>query len=486
LNMLRRTLTCAALASLVFVAPSHLFAQAGGAAPVRVFKVEVKDIAPEQSFVGTVMPLKKAIVGSAVDGRVIDYPIKQGDYLENEGVLAQLLTETINKELATAVAERSLRQAEVDELKAGSRKEEIDQAKARMDAAKARMDYTGDRLQRLQSLTRGGRATSSEELDEAVSASEAATSAYREAVAGHELAVAGPREEHKLQAAARLDMQQAVVEKLEDQLQKHTVRTRFAGWVSAEYTQVGAWVNRGDPVAEVVALETVEVEVHVVEDHVPHVKLNAPAEIFVPSLGRSFSEDVKVAAIVPQADPRSRTFPVRVSVPNEMEQATAPAPRLADDANSGESAETTEKARFSPVLKAGMLAQVWLPTGPKQNGPTVRKDALVFTGRQTTVWLIDPKTVKDAHINGVAHKQGEAMPVQVQPTVEAREMVLIPEKTPSGHYLIPPGFYVITEGNERVRPAGPGKPALVYWPAEESSTAPPPIDDKQSRLSTSQ
>jgi multidrug resistance efflux pump len=452
---MRSILKCAALASLLFAAPEVLFAQAPGPAPVRVFQVYVDDIAPEQPFVGTVMPSKKAIVGSAVDGRVIEFPIKQGDYVENEGVLAQLLTETINKEVATAVAERDLRQAELDEMNAGSRPEEIEQAKARMEAAKARMDYSNVRLQRLQSLARQGTAASSVELDEAVSASAAASSAYREAAAGYELAVAGPRAEHKLQAGARLAMQQAVVEKLEDQLQKHTIRTRFPGWVSAEHTQVGAWLNRGDPVAEIVALDTVEIEVQLVEDHTPHVKLDAPAEVVVPSLGRSFSGIV--AAVVPQADPRSRTFPVRVLVMNEMERATIEAPRTVTSAG-----DAPEVEKRSPVLKAGMLAQVWLPTGRKQRGPLIRKDALVFNGAQKSVWMIDPKTVKRVEMNGAAAMQGEALPIPVQPSVESRELVLVPKQ-------VPPGFYVITEGNERVRPAGPGKPAMVYWPAEASS-----------------
>jgi multidrug efflux pump subunit AcrA (membrane-fusion protein) len=458
--MIRNSLRPALLAAVSLSITSPLFAQGGGPAPVRVSRVSEAEIVPEQPFVGTVMPLKKAIVGSAVDGRVIEYSIKQGDYVENDGTLAQLLTETIGKELATAVAERNLRQAELDELKAGSRKEEIEQAKARMEAGKARMDYATVRLQRLQSLARGGRATSSEELDEAISASEAASSAYREAAAGYELAVAGPREEHKLQAAARLEMQQAVVEKLEDQLQKHTVRTRFAGWVAAEYTQVGAWVNRGDPVAEIVALETVEVEVHVVEDHVPHVKLNSDAVVSVPSLGgRKFTGTV--VAVVPQADPRSRTFPVRVRIKNEMERGSIERPRAANEA--GEAAPP-EKEKLSPVLKAGMLAQVKLPTGPRQAGPVIPKDALVFTGDQKSVWMIDPQTVKRVEINGVPSIQGAAVSVVVSPTVEAGEMVLVPENVPVGHY-------VITEGNERVRPAGPGKPALVYWTAEESVAA---------------
>jgi multidrug efflux pump subunit AcrA (membrane-fusion protein) len=514
-----------------------------------VAPVEERLIAPEQQFVGTVMPLKKAIIGSAVDGRVIEFPINQGDYVNEGDMLAQLLTETIGKELATAVAERNLRQAERDEMEAGLREEEKEQARARMDAADARMKYAQVRLGRLESLARQGRAVSSEELDEAVSAYDAARGAFVEAKAGHELAQAGHRDEQKRQAAARLEMQQAVVEKLEDQLQKHTVRTRFSGYISAEFTEVGAWVNRGDPVAEVVNLDTVEIEVHVVENHVPYIKPGQRVHVMLPSLpgppaGGSFAlalggqttgpipytapaasvqaalealpnvapgdvtvtgssggpwtvtfagaytgrevppmvaqdsqgattarlfvwvaadpDDASgagriqhivapphfpgvVVAVVPQADPRSRTFPVRVRVRNQN--------------------ETFASDRESPVIKAGMLAQVWLPTGPQQKGPVVPKDALVFQGAQKSLWVIEAQSAKPADVAGVRFLQGDATSVMVQPGVEDRTSQLIPTG-------VQPGQLVVVEGNERVRAAGPGKPAQVQWPASPAARAP--------------
>jgi multidrug efflux pump subunit AcrA (membrane-fusion protein) len=523
--------------------------QAPGPAPVRVAPVEERLIAPEQQFVGTVMPLKKATVGSAVDGRVIEFPINQGDYVNDGDVLAQLLTETIGKELATAVAEQNLRQAERDEMEAGLREEEKEQARARMDAAEARMKYAQIRLGRLETLARQGRAVSSEELDEAISAYDAARGAYVEAKAGHELAQAGHRDEQKRQAAARLEMQQAVVEKLEDQLQKHTVRTRFSGYISAEFTEIGAWVNRGDPVAEVVNLDTVEIEVHVVENHVPYIKPGQRVHVTLPSLpgppaGGAFTlafdgqttepipyaapaaavqaalealpnvapgdvtvtgsgggpwtvtfagaysnrdvprmaaqdsrrttserlvvwvaadpEDAApagrvqqivapphfpgvVTAVVPQADPRSRTFPVRVRVHNQNEK--------------------LPNGRESPVIKAGMLAQVWLATGPQQTGPVVPKDALVFQGAQKSLWAIDPQTAKPVDVAGVPHLLGETVSVVVQPGVEDRTSQLIPAG-------VQPGQLVVVEGNERVRAAGPGKPAQVQWPAAPTARAP--------------
>src|SRR5688572_8700532 len=48
--------------------------QGQGPAIVAVSPVVEREVTAGQTFVGTVMPLRKAVVGSAVDGRVMEYP----------------------------------------------------------------------------------------------------------------------------------------------------------------------------------------------------------------------------------------------------------------------------------------------------------------------------------------------------------------------------------------------------------------------------
>ena len=55
------------------------------AALVAVSPVVEREVTAGQTFVGTVMPLKKAVVGSAVDGRVIEFPLNEGDRVERGG-----------------------------------------------------------------------------------------------------------------------------------------------------------------------------------------------------------------------------------------------------------------------------------------------------------------------------------------------------------------------------------------------------------------
>ncbi|MEX0611631.1 MAG: efflux RND transporter periplasmic adaptor subunit, partial [Pirellulales bacterium] len=322
-----------------------------------------REVIAGQTFVGTVMPLRTAIVGSAVDGRVVEYPLDEGMRVESGQMLAQLLTETIQLELAAAEGELELRRQALAELENGTRPAELEQAKARMVAAQARWQYAQARRTRADNLFRQGQAMSEEERDEMIALAVEGEQAYLDAKAAYALAVEGPRKEQIAQAKAQVAVQQATVDRLNDQLAKHTIISRFAGYVTAEHTEVGQWVKQGDPVAEVAALDEVEVVAQVVEQYVPHIRVGMTVSVQIPAIpGQMFSG--VVSAIVPQADVQARTFPVKVRVKNQL----------------------IEK---EPLVKSGMYARVMLPTGNKQMATLVFKDALVLGGPQPLVYVVD-------------------------------------------------------------------------------------------------
>jgi RND family efflux transporter MFP subunit len=407
-------------------------AQPPGLSAVIGAPVIEREIAASQTFVGTVMPLKKAIVGSAVDGRVVEFPLNEGDRVEQGQPLAQLLTDTIKLEIATAEAELALRQQQLAELENGTRPEEIEQAKARMLAAQGRVKYADARRVRADNLNRTGGAMSDEERDEIYALAIEAEQSYLELKAAYELAVEGPRKEQIAQARAQVAMSQATVERLKDQLTKHTIVARFPGYVTAEHTEVGQWVKQGDPVAEVSGLDEVEVTAYVVEQYVPHVRTGMQVSVELPALaGRDFTG--VVSAVVPQADVQARTFPVKVRVKNEM-------------------------AGDEPLIKSGMYARVKLPTGARQMASLVPKDALVLGGPQPTVFVVDlaaPKAQK-GKVRPVPVHLGNADGSWIQVTGD-----------------VAPGQVVVVQGNERLRPGQDVQIQSVIEPPGAKSRAVP-------------
>lgn len=406
---------------------------ASGPAPVVATPVVERTITAAQTFVGSVLPLKRATIGSAVDGRVVECPIDEGDRVAAGQKLVQLLTETIALELAAAEGELDFRRQELAELENGTRPEEVEQARARMAGALARRDYQIARRERLSSLFRKNSAVSEEEFEEAEALAVEAEEAYAEAKAVFELAVAGPRIEVVAQARAQVAMQQAGVDRLKDQIKKYTITSRFPGYVVTQHTEIGQWVNRGDAVAEIVAVDEVEVVAQVVEQSVPNITPGLLVRVDVPAIpSRIFVG--RVVTTVPQADVRARTFPVKIRVANEVTPA-------------------------GPLLKPGMYARVVLPVGAEQQATLVPKDAIVLGGASPSVY-----TVAGATQQGDG---GTATPTPVQLGVAQGRLIQV-------FGALQAGQLVIVQGNERLRNGQQVVVTEVLPPEEENSMSPVP------------
>lgn len=383
----------------------------GPPAPVVVADVAELTNRSGQAFVATVQPSRRAAIGSAVDGRVVDFPIEAGDRIREKQTLAQLLTETISLELAAAEAEAELRAQELAELENGTRPAEINRSRAMHRAAETALVLAEKRLVRVQKLKTSSTA-SQDQVDEAIAAVDNAKAVVDERKATMELAIEGPRKEQIAQAQARLEIQQAVVKKLKDQIKKYTIRARFDAFVVAEHTEVGQWLNSGDLVAEIVALDEVDVVASVLETHIPFILNGATARVEVPALpDRLFVG--KVQAVVPQGDERSRTFPVRIRLQNIIQN-------------------------DKPLLNAGMLARVVLPTGPSEKRLMVPKDAVVLGGPGPRVYLVQE----------IETGSTVAVPLPVRLGIAKGALVEVMGD-------LQPGQRVVIRGNERLRPQQP-------------------------------
>lgn len=405
-----------------------------GPAVVELLPIAERDVASTQATLGTIMPTRRAVIGSAVDGRVVEFLVREGDRVETDQPLASLLTATISLERDAAEAELRLRQQELLELQNGSQALEIEQAKARVEASRVAAEYLEKDTRRLSQLGANS-AISASEVEDSHSRWLEAQQRLIEAQAAYQLAVDGPRPEKIAQAESRVAMQSAIVERLGDQIAKHTMYSRFAGYVTVEHTEVGQWLPRGEPVAEIIALDEVDVLAKVIEAHIPFIHVGDKATVEVPALGGRKLNGT-VAAIIPEADERSRTFPVKVRIANEFNEA-------------GE-----------PLLKAGMLARADLATGNKKTVLMVPKDALVLGGPATLIWTIDaasiqPATAAPNTASDMLEANAQAIPVQTG--IEQDDWIEVRGD-------IAAGTQVVVRGNERIPPARPGAPpSRVTW-----------------------
>lgn len=231
-------------------------------APVKVTTIKKQAIHRSVTLVGTVEPWKRSIVASEIAGRVVNFPVEEGDAVERNQVLARLNTETLEIQLDSATASRQeayvrYKQAQKDlERVAILEKKELVTKKEYDDAA-AEVDATRQRLRQLEAEIRG----------------------------------------------------------VKDQIDKSTIRAPFAGWVTMEHTEVGQWLGAGSPVVEMVDLSRVQVEVPLPERYVGDLGINDQVTAVFDGLP-GFETQGHVVSIVVQADRSARTFPVKVEIPN--------------------------------------------------------------------------------------------------------------------------------------------------------------------------
>jgi RND family efflux transporter MFP subunit len=396
----------AAATTLASAAPAG-----GDAAPVTVVvaRAEQREVAAAQPFVGTVYPLRVSDVGSAVDGRVVKLPVVEGNHVEARQPIAELLRGLLEIERAGAVAELDRRRQVLAELRAGSRPEEIARARADVEGLIARRDYAQSRLDRLRRLAERGTSTADELLDgeRELRQAEAQLQSSRASLA---LAEAGPRQEQIAQAAAAVATQEADVERIDDQLAKHTIRAPFNGWVVQVFSEEGQWLSRGGLVARIAELDTVEIDVQVPELSIGSLAVGADVRLEIDAAPQH-TWIGKVERIVPQADLLSRSFPVKIVLANSV-------------------------VGGQPVLRGGMLARAWLPVGKTGLATVVPKDALVLGGRVPLIYTVDA----DAGAGrGVVRPVEVSLGSTVGGTVEIR----------GG---IEPQQLVVVRGNERLRP----------------------------------
>lgn len=375
------------------------------AMPVVLADVVQKDVRRGRSFVGTVEPERRGEVDGQIAGYVETLLVEPGDRVTKDQELAKLRTTTLDIRLTAANAQVTLREKELLELKNGTRAEEIAQALARIQEAEADVETARWKLEATKKLRKDDMISEEElrEAQKALSAAEARTDARKALM---KLLRAGPRAERIAQAEARLAIQKAIVAQLEDEKARHTIKAPYAGYVVEKHLEPGVWLSEGEPVVSLVAVDVVDVVVPMLEDDLLHVKRGMEITVEIDALPERFVKG-KVHRIVPVADARSRTAPVKIRLKNTIED---------------------DRARIKP----GMFARISLPVGEQAAAIVVPKDAIVLGGKTPIVFAFDDEAQS-------------VRPVPVELGVAVDDGVVV-----TG--ALKPGMKVVIRGNERLRP----------------------------------
>jgi RND family efflux transporter MFP subunit len=131
----------------------------------------------------------------------------------------------------------------------------------------------------------------------------------------YEQATAGSQKEDKILAKAAYDLATAQVEVAAKALSDATLYAPVNGHISRRSIETGVTVSAYRPVFEIVQLDTVEAHVGVPETDIHLVRIGQKASIRFPALpNQAFEGTVRIINV--SADPGTRTYMTRISVPN--------------------------------------------------------------------------------------------------------------------------------------------------------------------------
>jgi HlyD family secretion protein len=269
---------------------------------------------------GYVMAAHKIELASKVVGRVAWVGVEMGDKIAKDQVLVRLEDDEFKARVAQAQGQLDHANAQLAELVAGSRVEEIATAQARLDQSQAELTNAEISYKRLKEVE-DQRIISKQQLDDAESALRSRRAQVETQRQQFQLVKAGPRKE-------QLDAQRATVRQLDGvlatamiDLSNTIIRSPIPATVLERNVEVGEFVTTGfvgdrgakGYVVSIADLNDLRVELDISQNDFAKVTLRQPCWIVTDAYPDKKYQGV-VDLISPEANRSKATVQVRVKV----------------------------------------------------------------------------------------------------------------------------------------------------------------------------
>ncbi|HEV8640185.1 MAG TPA: efflux RND transporter periplasmic adaptor subunit [Methylomirabilota bacterium] len=244
-------------------------------------------------------------LSAKITGRVVELLVREGQPVERGQLLARLDDTELAAEVRRAEAALATAEAQLRDLLAGPRQQEIEQARAALRNATVTREWTERELRRVRELF-GKDLVAAQEVDRAQQAYEVAVAnevAARERLA---LVEAGPRP-HEVEAArARVAEARAALTLAQARLAEARLVSPITGLVLRKNVEVGETVNPGVSILTLMDPRDLWVRAYVPEIDIGRVKLGQEARITVDAYpGRAFAGTVSEIASEAEFTPKN-------------------------------------------------------------------------------------------------------------------------------------------------------------------------------------
>jgi HlyD family secretion protein len=270
------------------IAPGEVADTARPVTPKDTVRAETEVAAESYEAVGTVRPMQETQVASQVQGRIVTVLVRPGDRVKTGDRLVVLDAREL--------------QARLDRAKQGllSAQARRSQAMQAIHAARAVYVKAESAYQRVQTYFKSEAATQ-QQLEEAEAAFLQARAGLQQAEDGFKDAEAGAKQAEKL------------VEEAGIALGYKEIRATADGEVGQRLVEPGDMAFPGKPLVVLQTRGALRLEALVPEGFIGRLKIGDPYDVIIDALDQTLAG--RLAELVPAADPRTRSFLVKVDLP---------------------------------------------------------------------------------------------------------------------------------------------------------------------------
>ncbi len=315
------TLCCAMVTALAGCGegePDQPAGRGGRALPVvEVAPVQQGDLARQLALTGEVVARQQVIVSPTVEGPIASIPWQEGDRVERGQVLVTIDRPLYQAERDAAAAAVRVAEAQLDDLRAGTREEDIAEARATVQRLESAASFAEADWRRMQRLVEAD-ASPAEALErsatghaQAVAEREAARQRLKKLEAGPTPTAVATAEAQVAEAAARVHLAEA-------RLAECRITAPFDGVISRRHLSVGDMASPREPLLEMYAPASMVVRFAVPEWAAGAVAVGQSAQVSLDALGpRSF--EARVVRVFTHLEQPTRTRTVEAAIDDEIE-----------------------------------------------------------------------------------------------------------------------------------------------------------------------
>ncbi len=285
-----------------------------GEIPVQVSPAVLKPLTYSLTTTGDIAPLQQVDLYPKVSGYLERINVHLGDSVKQGQVIAQIDRTDFLQKVKEAEARLAHAKAQLSEIEAGTRTEELRQAEEAVRQAQSRFDNAKLHRERIEALFKR-QVISKKEADIAemeYTVTEAQLAASQQHL---KMLREGARQEVREASQAKMREMEAILGQERIRLDNTLITAPFHGEIIRKHVDPGALVSPSTPIVTLVHTETLKIVANVLERDIPLMKIGMKAKIRAEAYPDKVFEG-EVARLNTALELATRTLQAEIYIPN--------------------------------------------------------------------------------------------------------------------------------------------------------------------------